>query len=280
MTINKLKLLEKKSIEIIKSVYNFVDPENIALLYSCGKDSTVLLHLIKKSKVKLPIMIHIDTNKKFKKMIQYRNKIFSNLNCDNIVIESNYSSDNKAECCQYNKVSPLNDIIYNLNNFDRFTVINNKKIPIQQNTTIQALFVGIRRDEEKSRCKEEYISKRYKNSWDIESSELQINNFYSFDINDEVHLRIHPLLDWTELDIWEYIKQENIDIIDLYFSKNGYRYRSLGCKCCTQKIKSNAVTVSQIIMELKQNLSNVEERSTRLQDNKNGLEQLRINGYM
>lgn len=277
---NRLKILEKKSIEIIKNVYNFIKPENIGLLYSCGKDSTVLLHLIKKSKVKLPTMIHIDTNKKIKKMIQYRNQLFSNLNCDNIVIESNYSSDNKIECCQYNKVLPLNDIIYNLNNFNKFTIINNIKIPKQQNNAIQALFVGIRRDEEKSRCKEEYISKRYKNSWDIESSELQINNFYSFDINDEVHLRIHPLLDWTELDIWEYIKQENIDIIDLYFSKNGYRYRSLGCECCTKKIKSNAVTSESIITELKQSLSKVEERSTRLQDNKNGLEQLRINGYM
>lgn len=283
----KLKYLENESIKLIKIIFNNFDYNNIGILWSCGKDSTVLLHLIQKAfNGKIPCkVIHIDTGLKIKKMIEYRDNFFTNNNVDNIVCKNlNFEiinkKYNKIDCCNQLKTQPLNDVIYNENNFYKYYVRNNKYYQYYQKHQIKALFVGIRHDEEKTRSKEKLISKRYKYDWDYGNLSLNIGNFYSFDCNDESHYRIHPLLYWTEKDIWEYIKEENIQYIDLYLSDNGYRYRSIGCECCTNKICSNAKTTKDIINELKSNLKYVPERSTRKQDNEFGLEDLRTKGYM
>ena len=121
------------------------------------------------------------------------------------------------------------------------------------------LIVGVRRDEEGSRSKERVFSERNESdAWDY----------------------TNQLLSWTEVDIWEYIRRENIPIIDLYFAKNGKRYRSLGCACCTGQIDSNADTLDKIIEELK--TTNVGERAGRAQDNADSyaLQKLRRKGYM
>ena len=115
------------------------------------------------------------------------------------------------------------------------------------------VIVGVRRDEEPTRAKERYFSPRDKNmEWNVEDQPPELWDQFKTDFEKGTHIRIHPLLHWTELNIWEYIERENIPIIPLYFANGkGERYRSLGCAPCTFPIKSNAQTVREIIEELR-----------------------------
>jgi len=147
------------------------------------------------------------------------------------------------------------------------------------------VIVGARADEEGSRSKERYFSPRDKNNeWDVGDQPPELWNQFKTDFAPGTHLRIHPLLDWTELNIWEYIERENIPIIDLYFDQgNGKRYRSLGCYPCTTPVESTSKNVSDIVAELKTGkFVNIAERSGRAQDKEDGggLETLRRDGYM
>jgi sulfate adenylyltransferase subunit 2 len=145
------------------------------------------------------------------------------------------------------------------------------------------VIVGARADEEGSRSKERYFSPRDKNNlWDLGDQPPEFWNQFKTDFAPGTHVRIHPLLDWTELNIWEYIKRESIPTVSLYYDQGGgVRYRSLGCGPCQAPIKSCARDVDDVIAELKSGaLKNVAERSGRLQDGKHGLEELRRDGYM
>jgi sulfate adenylyltransferase subunit 2 len=147
------------------------------------------------------------------------------------------------------------------------------------------VIVGARADEEGSRSKERYFSPRDRqNDWDIAEQPPEFWNQYKTDFAPGTHVRIHPLLDWTELNVWEYIERENIPTVSLYYNQgNGKRYRSLGCWPCTNPIESEASTVRAIIEELKSGkLANIAERSGRAQDaeDEGGLETLRRDGYM
>ena len=145
--------------------------------------------------------------------------------------------------------------------------------------------MGARADEEGSRSKERYFSARDKQSdWDIGDQPPELWNQFKTDFSPGTHVRIHPLLDWTELNIWEYIERENIPIIDLYFDRGeGTRYRSLGCYPCTTPVESTAKTVTDIVNELRGGkFAKIAERSGRAQDKEDGggLETLRREGYM
>lgn len=147
------------------------------------------------------------------------------------------------------------------------------------------MIVGVRADEEGSRSKERYFSPRDKNNdWDVGDQPPEFWNQYKTDFAPGTHVRVHPLLDWTELDIWEYIERENIPVVPLYFDQgNGKRYRSLGCAPCTGTVDSTAKNVREIIEELKTGkFANIAERSGRAQDKEGGggLEELRKEGYM
>ena len=145
------------------------------------------------------------------------------------------------------------------------------------------VIVGARADEEGSRSKERYFSPRGKHSdWDVGDQPPEFWNQFKTDFAPGTHVRIHPLLDWTELNIWEYIKRESIPTVSLYYDQGtGTRYRSLGCGPCQSPIKSTSKNVDDIIVELKSGaLKNIAERSGRLQDGKHGLEELRRKGYM
>jgi sulfate adenylyltransferase subunit 2 len=151
--------------------------------------------------------------------------------------------------------------------------------------SFEALITGIRRDEDATRAKERYFSPRNNDfEWDYKNQPPEFWNQYKTDFSPGTHVRIHPLLDWTELNIWEYIDKENIPIISLYFDQgNGKRYRSLGCYPCTFPVESNSKNVKEIIQELKSGkFSNIAERSGRAQDKEDGggLETLRREGYM
>ena len=146
--------------------------------------------------------------------------------------------------------------------------------------TFTGVIMGIRADEEGTRAKERYFSPRDKQGdWDFKDQPPELWDQFKVTFPQGTHIRIHPLLDWREIDIWEYIRMENIPMIDLYFNRgDGSRFRSLGCAPCTFAIKSEATNLDEVIEELK--ISTVAERAGRAQDEGRGMELLRKDGYM
>jgi sulfate adenylyltransferase subunit 2 len=144
-----------------------------------------------------------------------------------------------------------------------------------------AVFVGIRRDEQAMRAKERVFSPRHVDgTWDVKEQPPEFWGYYTTSVPDGAHLRVHPLLSWTELDIWEYTLRENIPYVPLYLARDGKRYRSLGEKNITVPIDSNADSIEAIIAELRS--TRVPERAGRTMDNESeaSFERLRAGGYM
>jgi len=263
--VNHLDKLESKSIYIIRECYNKFD--KIAALWSVGKDSTVLLHLIRKSffgRIPFPV-VYIDTGYHFKEMYDFRDEMKKEWNL-NLIISKNEEADkigvgpkDKFKCCNMRKTEALKQTI--------------KKYGFK------ALLLGIRRDEHGIRAKERYYSPRDdKFQWNYEDQPPEMWGHYKTESDEKTHLRIHPLLDWTEVDVWEYVKRENLPINPLYFARNGKRYRSLGCKPCTTPIESNIKNVDDMIKEIKE--SKTSERAGRSQDKEKIMQRLRALGYM
>ena len=145
----------------------------------------------------------------------------------------------------------------------------------------KGVVAGIRRDEQGTRAKERIFSPRDESGkWDVKNQPPEFWDQSNFNYPDKVHIRIHPLLSWTEIDIWQYIKDQKIPIVDLYFSKNGKRYRSLGDKDITSPVNSDAKNLDEIINELQ--ITKVSERSGRAMDHEQEdvFERLRTKGYM
>ncbi len=292
---NRLEKLESLSIYIIREAYR--EFKNLCMLWSIGKDSTVLLWLARKAffgHVPFPL-VHIDTNFKIPEMIMYRDKLAMEWKLTMIVGQNKKALEekrtfpdgkvNRIECCRLLKSEALK---YTLSGeFVRYKLnLETGKYEIWENKEpFTGVIVGIRADEEGSRSKERYFSPRDKQSeWDISEQPPELWNQFKTDFAPGTHIRIHPLLDWTEIDIWEYIKKENIPVVSLYFNQgNGKRYRSLGCWPCTKPIESDSKSLDEIIFELKSGkLKNIAERSGREQDKEDGgtLETLRKEGYM
>ncbi len=267
-----LEELENQSVFIMREAFNKF--ENLAMLWSIGKDSTVLLWLARKAffgHVPFPL-VHIDTSYKIPSMIEYRDRLARDWNLNLVVgmnkkqLDSGITYPNgkatRVECCGTLKKDAL------------------KQLLDEKNYT--GVIVGVRRDEEPTRAKERYFSPRDKNmEWNVEDQPPELWDQFKTDFDPGTHIRIHPLLHWTELNIWEYIEKENIPIIPLYFSnKEGKRYRSLGCYPCTGNIDSKASTVKEIIEELRN--TKVPERAGRAQDqeSEDAFEKLRRDGYM
>ncbi len=270
MNLEYLKDLESKSIYIIREAY-WRYREKLGILWSMGKDSTTLVHLARKAFLgKLPIpVIHIDTTFKFQAIYNFREKYSRQWNLDLIVakneaaLKGGMSCDpDRFACCNVLKTEALKQIILKHG--------------------FKALLVAIRRDEHAIRAKERYFSKRDREfKWDYQNQPLELwFEYYKLDESDRDHLRVHPLLAWRELDIWRYIKQEKIPVIDLYFASAGKRYRSIGCECCCQPVSSSADSIDKIIRELKSTV--VSERSGRAQDKEKEfmMQKLRSLGYM
>jgi sulfate adenylyltransferase subunit 2 len=212
-------------------------------------------------------------------MIEYRDKLAKQWgltmifgqNEDAVSNKQTYPDGNidRINCCSLLKTEALKNTLsgkwkrYRLNH-------DTGKYETDKNTEpYTGVIVGARSDEEGSRSKERYFSPRdIESEWDVGDQPPEFWNQYKTDFAQGTHVRIHPLLDWTELNIWEYIKKENIPTISLYFDQgNGKRYRSLGCYPCTFPIDSLAANVDDIIEELKSGkLKNIAERSGRAQD--------------
>jgi sulfate adenylyltransferase subunit 2 len=267
-----LSKLENQSIYIMREAFNKF--ENLAMLWSIGKDSSVLLWLARKAffgHVPFPL-VHVDTTYKIPSMIEYRDRLVREWKLELVVgkneavLNSGITFPNgkatRVECCGTLKKDAL------------------KHVLDQHNFT--GVIVGVRRDEEPTRAKERYFSPRDKNmEWNVEDQPPELWDQFKTDYVKGSHIRIHPLLHWTELNIWEYVQRENMPIHPLYFAnEKGERYRSLGCAPCTFPIKSTARTVPEIIEELRNTRS--PERAGRAQDkeSEDAFEKLRRDGYM
>src|SRR6266481_823699 len=266
-----LDALESQSVYILREAYRKF--RRLAMLWSVGKDSSVLLWLMRKAFFgHLPITcVHVDTSFKIQEMIAIRDRLVREWGIDLVIGQNREALKTgrtfpqgaltRVECCGLLKRDALQAVI--------------------EERGYQAVIVGIRRDEEGTRAKERYFSPRDKNfEWNFRDQPPELWDQFKTDFDPGTHIRIHPLLHWTETNIWEYIEREKIPIVDLYFAKDGYRYRSLGCAPCTKPVPSQATTVAEIIDELR--ATKVSERSTRAQDqeSEDAFERLRASGYM
>jgi len=291
----QLDILEAQSVYILREAYRSF--KDLVMLWSIGKDSTVLLHLARKAffgHVPIPLM-HIDTGHKIPEMIEYRNRIAAEWNL-NLIVGQNTTALNEGQtfpagavsrltCCSKLKSEALKHTLSG--QWPRWILDHRKGtfVADEKPRAFTGVIVGARADEEGSRSKERYFSPRDQHSeWNVAEQPPEMWNQFNTDFAPGTHVRIHPLLDWTELNIWEYIQRENIPVIDLYFNRGGgTRYRSLGCAPCTGPVRSDAVTVQDIIDELQSGrFANIAERSGRQQDTEDGggLETLRREGYM
>lgn len=293
-TMDKLDRLEAQSVYILREAYR--EFKSLAMLWSIGKDSTVLLWLARKAffgHVPFPL-VHIDTSFKIPEMIAYRDQLAKEWKLNMIYGQNEKALKEKmtfpagaldrTNCCKTLKTEALKHTL--AGDWPRYR-LNHSTGKYEWDTNTEAytgVIVGARADEEGSRSKERYFSPRDRNNeWDVGDQPPELWNQFKTDFAPGTHIRIHPLLDWTELNIWEYIEREDIPVVSLYFDQgNGQRYRSLGCYPCTFPVESLAKNVHEIVEELRTGkFSNIAERSGRAQDKEGGgLETLRVEGYM
>jgi len=293
-----LKALEAESIHIIREVAAEFD--NPVMLYSIGKDSTVMLHLARKAfapgKPPFPLM-HVNTTWKFKEMIEFRDRmakeagmeLISHTNQEGVAANINPFDHGSSKYTDIMKTQALKQAL-NMHGFD-------------------AAFGGARRDEEKSRAKERVYSFRDKNHrWDPKVQRPELWNLYNGRINKGESIRVFPLSNWTELDIWQYLYLEQIEIVPLYLSAprpvverdgmlimvdderlplregevpmvKNVRFRTLGCYPLTGAVESDAATLPEIIQEML--VTRTSERSGRAidHDESGSMEKKKREGY-
>ncbi len=292
---NHLDKLENLSIHIIREAYaNF---KNLCMLWSIGKDSTTLLWLTRKAffgHVPFPL-VHIDTTYKIPEMIAYRDRLAMEYrltmifgkNEEALMKKETFPDGNvdRITCCSNLKTAALRNTLNGSGKRYRLNLQTGRYDLEKGSGAFTGVIVGVRADEEGSRSKERYFSPRDKeNIWKIGDQPPEFWNQFKTDFAPGTHLRIHPLLDWTEVNIWEYIEREKIPTVSLYYNQGeGKRYRSLGCYPCTFPVDSDARNPAEIIAELKTGkFADIAERSGRAQDRDDcgGLETLRRDGYM
>ncbi len=295
---NHIKYLESESIHIIREAY--AEAKNPVMLYSLGKDSSVMLHLAKKAfypgKIPFPLL-HVDTLWKFKEMYDFRDKVVSEENLELLIFTNPEGKKNNI-----NPIDNGSEVHTDIMKTQALKMaINKYKFDIA--------FGGARRDEEKSRAKERIFSFRSSDhKWDPKNQRPELWNIYNCRKSDGESIRVFPLSNWTELDVWQYLYQEKIDIVPLYFSSerkvidwNGMlidvndnrlpinndalietkrvRFRTLGCYPLTGAIESNAENIEEIILEILK--STVSERQGRAidKDSNASMEQKKQEGY-
>ena len=263
---NHLDQLESHSVYIFREAFEKIAP--LGMLWSVGKDSNVMLWLARKAffgHVPFPV-VHVDTGKKFPEMYEFRDRYTAEWGLNLIV----------GDC------PPIEEIDETLPPAARSAARKTeglKKLIAEHRFT--GIIAGIRRDEEGTRAKERVFSPRGEaGRWNYRDQPPEFWDQFNTDFPPGTHLRIHPLLQWTEIDIWRYIQRENIPMVDLYFARDGMRYRSLGDRDITSPVESTASTIAEIIAELEQ--TKVAERSGRAMDHESedAFERLRVAGYM
>ena len=298
MKLSHIEKLESESIHIIREVV--AEFENPVMLYSIGKDSSVMLHLAQKAFYpnKIPFkLMHIDTTWKFKEMILFRDETVKKHNLDLLI---HINEDGVRD-----KVSPITHGSKIHTDIMKTQALKQALDKYQ----FDAAFGGARRDEEKSRAKERIFSFRDKSHrWDPKNQKPELWNLFNTKINNDESVRVFPLSNWTEIDVWQYIYQEKIPIVPLYFAKTRpiikrdnmlimiddnrlelqknekvenikVRFRTLGCYPLTAAVESSASNVEEIIIELLE--TKYSERQGRLIDNDQigSMEKKKQDGY-
>jgi len=258
--------LENRTIYILREAYNRVEP--LAMLWSIGKDSNALLWMIRKAfygRVPFPL-VQLDTAMELPEVYKFRDQLVKD-----------WDLPLKVEMCP-----PEEDMDQTLPPATRSATRKTEGLRnLLEREKYRGIIAGIRRDEQSMRAKERVFSPRtLDGNWDFKDQPAEFWDQYKTDFPDGCHVRIHPLLHWTEIDIWRYTQRENIPIVPLYFAKDGKRYRSLGEKNITFPIDSNAATIDDIIHELEN--TKVPERAGRAMDHdsEDSFERLRASGYM
>jgi sulfate adenylyltransferase subunit 2 len=293
-----LKELENESIEILReTAVGFRKP---VMMYSIGKDSTVLLHLARKAFYPAPIpfpLLHIDTTWKFKEMISFRDRVVAETN-SNLIVHTN----------QAGVDANINPFTTGISEYTRVM----KTVALREALDLHgfdAAIGGSRRDEEKSRAKERIFSVRDPgHRWNPREQRPELWNTYNTRLGPGQTMRVFPISDWTETDIWHYILQEGIEVNPLYFAKERpvvkrgdqlimvdddryplqdgetpfmkqVRFRTLGCYPLTAAVESNAQTIEAVVEEVLQ--VKLSERATRLidGDNEDSMEKKKSEGY-
>ena len=298
MSQTHLDSLEAESIHIMREVVATAD--NPVMLYSVGKDSAVMLHLAMKAfypnKIPFPLM-HVDTTWKFREMIQFRDKIVSDLDLE-LIVHINEDGVKK-------RVGP----------FSHGSTIHTDVMKTQalkqalDKYSFDVAFGGARRDEEKSRAKERIFSFRTnKHQWDPKNQRPELWNIYNAKKHKGESIRVFPLSNWTELDVWQYIYKESIPIVPLYFSEKrpvveregvlilvdddrlplnedetpmlkNVRFRTLGCYPLTGAVESTAKTLPDIIQEMLVSITSEREGRIIDFDNSESMEKKKQGGY-
>ena len=261
-----LDQLEAQSIFILREAYRKLKP--LSLLWSLGKDSNVMVWLARKAfmgRVPFPVM-HVDTEKKFPEMYAFRDEYTKKWDLDLLL----------GYC------PPVEEIDPSLPPAARSAARKTAGLAAMiEKHKLRGVIAGIRRDEQATRAKERVFSPRGAgHRWDVRNQPPEFWDQYATPYEDGMHIRVHPLLSWREIDIWRYIERENIPLVDLYFAKDGKRYRSLGDQDITNPIESNASTVAEVIAELE--TSRTSERAGRAMDHESEdvFERLRVAGYL
>ena len=261
-----LGALEAESVYILREAFKNVQP--LCALWSMGKDSTALLWLARKAffgKVPFPVVL-LDTEMELPEVYEFRDQIGREWNLDV-----------RVELCP-----PESQSDHDLPPSARAAARKTRGLKqLLERDGYRGVLVGIRRDEQATRAKERVFSPRsFTGSWDVRHQPAEFWGHYALDVPEGAHVRIHPLLHWTEVDVWRYHVQESITFVPLYLAKNGMRYRSLGEKNITVPIDSTASTIEEIIAELES--TRAPERAGRLMDHEreDAFERLRAGGYM
>jgi sulfate adenylyltransferase subunit 2 len=297
-SLTHLKQLEAESIHIIREVA--AEFENPVMLYSIGKDSSVMVRLAQKAfhPGRLPFpLLHIDTTWKFREMTQFRDR-FTKENGLDLLVYTN----------QQGVAEGINPFDHGSNKYT--TIMKTQALKDALNKyAFDAAFGGARRDEEKSRAKERVYSFRDRlHQWDPKNQRPELWNLYNGKVNKGESIRVFPLSNWTELDVWQYIHLEKIPIVPLYFAaerpvvyRDGamimvddermrltpgerpemkrVRFRTLGCYPLTGAVESDATTLPEIIQEML--LAKNSERQGRVidYDEAGSMEQKKREGY-
>ncbi|WP_431285971.1 sulfate adenylyltransferase subunit CysD [Humitalea sp. 24SJ18S-53] len=261
-----LDQLEADSLYILREAYSRVRP--LALLWSLGKDSNVLIWLARKAflgRVPFPVM-HLDTGLEFPEAYAFRDRYAAEWGLDLI-----------ADACPPLEATDP-------------TLMPSSRVAARKTEGLRAallryglngVIAGIRRDEQATRAKERIVSPRADDgAWDFRDQPPEFWDLYNLDRPPGSHVRIHPLLRWTELDVWRYIAREEIPVCELYFARGGQRYRSLGEVGITHPIASDAADITAILAELRATTD--PERAGRSMDHESedAFERLRVGGYL
>jgi len=258
--------LEATSIYILREAYRCVRP--LCMLWSMGKDSTALLWLARKAffgAVPFPV-VQLETEMELPEVYQFRDRI-----------AAEWELDLRVELCP-----PESSVDQTLPANSRAAARKTEGLKrLLERDAYKGVIVGIRRDEQATRAKERVFSPRSTvGDWDVRHQPAEFWGHYTTRAPEGAHLRIHPLLRWTEIDVWRYHEREGIPFVPLYLARGGLRYRSLGEKNITVPIESTASSLAEIIAELETTTAPERAGRTMDHDSEDSFERLRSAGYM